>query len=70
MDIRQARAAFDKEGKIYDSALLTFVGVDGYDVYTCSVCGQTYKETLPALEPTSTENTSGIASSSSETTTE
>ena len=33
MDIRQARAAFDKEGKIYDSALLTFVGVDGYDVY-------------------------------------
>ena len=46
------------------------VGVDGYDVYTCSVCGQTYKETLPALEPTPTEDTSGIASSSSETTTE
>ncbi|MFR5856055.1 MAG: DUF1861 family protein [Lachnospiraceae bacterium] len=37
MDIRQARAAFDKEGKIYDSALLTFVGVDGYDVYNCSI---------------------------------
>lgn len=46
------------------------VGVEGYDLYTCPVCGQTYKETLPALEPTSTEDTSGIASSASETTTE
>lgn len=46
------------------------VGVDGYDVYTCSVCSQTYKETLPALEPAPTEDTSGTASSSSETTTE
>lgn len=37
MDIRQAKAAFEKEGKIYDSALLTFHGVDGYDVYNCSI---------------------------------
>lgn len=37
MDIRQAREIFEKEGKIYESALLTFRGVDGYDVYNCSV---------------------------------
>ena len=37
MDIRQARTTFDREGKIYDSALLTFIGVDGYDVYNCSI---------------------------------
>ena len=37
MDIRTAREQFDREGKIYESATLTFHGVDGYDVYNCSI---------------------------------
>ncbi len=37
MDIREARERFEREGKIYESALLTFHGVDGFDVYNCSI---------------------------------
>ena len=37
MDIKKQYLAFEKEKRIYDSALLTFEGADGYDVYNCSV---------------------------------
>ena len=46
MDFQTQRRQFAKEGKIYDSALLTFSGIEGYDVYNCSLpfCheGETY----------------------------
>ena len=37
MDIRRKYLEFEKEKRVYESALLTFEGVDGYDVYNCSV---------------------------------
>lgn len=37
MDMSQKKALFEKEGKIYESALLTFHGVEGFDVYNCSI---------------------------------
>ncbi|MDD3336803.1 MAG: DUF1861 family protein [Eubacteriales bacterium] len=37
MNIRDERKIFDKKGKIYESAILTFHGVDGFDVYNCSI---------------------------------
>lgn len=37
MDMREKKARFEREGKIYDAALLTFLGVDGFDVYNCSI---------------------------------
>ena len=37
MDIRTAREQFDREGRIYEAATLTFHGVEGYDVYNCSI---------------------------------
>ena len=37
MDMREKKAAFEKSGKIAESALLTFKGVDGFDVYNCSI---------------------------------
>ena len=37
MDLKQACLSFEKDKRIYDSALLTFTGVDGYDVYNCSI---------------------------------
>lgn len=46
MYIAEKRRQFEKEKKIYESALLTFQGVDGYDVYNCSIPfdwqGETY----------------------------
>lgn len=33
----EKRIEFEKEKKIYDSAILTFKGVEGYDVYNCSI---------------------------------
>lgn len=37
MDMSQKKARFEKEGKIYESALLNFHGVEGSDVYNCSI---------------------------------
>lgn len=37
MDMREKKADFEKNRKIYESALLTFKGVDGFDVYNCSI---------------------------------
>ena len=37
MDMREKKAAFEKNGRVYESALLTFKGVDGFDVYNCSI---------------------------------
>lgn len=37
MSIREKRAAFEKNAKIYESGLLNFHGVDGFDVYNCSI---------------------------------
>lgn len=37
MTIKQKKELFEKSKKIYDSALLTFEGTDGYDVYNCSI---------------------------------
>ena len=38
MTLIERRKEFDRsEAKIYDSAILTFSGVEGYDVYNCSV---------------------------------
>ncbi|MCI8287119.1 MAG: DUF1861 family protein [Lachnospiraceae bacterium] len=36
MDIREMRENFDRQGPVYESHLLTFEGVDGYDVYNTS----------------------------------
>ena len=39
MDFKEQKRRFEleKDQRIYDSALLTFTGVDGYDVYNCSI---------------------------------
>jgi len=37
MDIKIKYLDFEQNKRIYDSALLTFEGVDGYDVYNCSI---------------------------------
>ncbi|KPI86930.1 hypothetical protein ABL78_3976 [Leptomonas seymouri] len=37
MAFREVRIAFDKNKVVYDSALLTFKGVEDFDVYNCSV---------------------------------
>ncbi|GET86601.1 hypothetical protein, conserved [Leishmania tarentolae] len=34
---REAKKAFEANKRVYESVLLTFKGVDGYDVYNCSV---------------------------------
>lgn len=36
MDVKEARTIFEKEFKHIDSAILTFKGVEGFDVYNCS----------------------------------
>lgn len=36
-DIKEEKIRFEEEAAIYDKALLTFKGVDGWDVYNCSV---------------------------------
>ncbi|CAC9459206.1 conserved hypothetical protein [Leishmania infantum JPCM5] len=35
--VREAKKAFEANKRVYESVLLTFKGVDGYDVYNCSV---------------------------------
>ncbi|KAG5484270.1 hypothetical protein CUR178_07426 [Leishmania enriettii] len=35
--VREAKKAFEANKRVYESALLTFKGVDGFDVYNCSV---------------------------------
>ena len=37
MTLREEKLAFEKNGTIYESAVLTFRGVDGFDVYNCSI---------------------------------
>ncbi|KAG5485053.1 hypothetical protein LSCM1_07134 [Leishmania martiniquensis] len=37
MPLKRMRAAFEANKKIYESSLLTFKGVEGYDVFNCSV---------------------------------
>lgn len=37
MDMNQARADFERDKKVYDSALLSFQDVEGWDVYNCSI---------------------------------
>lgn len=37
MTARELRRVFHENTRVYDSALLTFDGVDGYDVYNCSI---------------------------------
>lgn len=37
MEAWKLREDFHKNGKVYESALLRFIGVDGFDVYNCSV---------------------------------
>nr|WOZ50629.1 AncB [synthetic construct] len=37
MSVKEAKKEFEANKRIYESALLTFKGVDGYDVYNCSV---------------------------------
>ena len=37
MTLKQLRERFEQEKVIYESARLTFEGIDGYDVYNCSV---------------------------------
>nr|WOZ50635.1 MTP4 [synthetic construct] len=35
--MKQTKASFEANKRVYESVLLTFRGVDGYDVYNCSV---------------------------------
>lgn len=37
MNLAEQRKQFEEKKKIYESAKLTFIGVDGYDVYNCSI---------------------------------
>lgn len=37
MTIREKKILFEKNAKVYDSALLQFDGADGFDVYNCSL---------------------------------
>lgn len=37
MTVKEKKALFEKNRKIYDSALLTFTGAEGFDVYNCSL---------------------------------
>ena len=37
MDLKEQRAHFEKTKTIYERATLTFHGVEGYDVYNCSI---------------------------------
>ncbi len=36
-ELAALRENFEREKKIYDSAVLTFLGIDGFDVYNCSI---------------------------------
>ncbi len=37
MDLKEKLREFEKNGKTYDAALLTFDGTNGFDVYNCSI---------------------------------
>ena len=37
MTLKEEKLAFEREGRVYESAVLTFHGVEGYDVYNCSI---------------------------------
>ncbi len=37
MTVKEKKALFEQNKKIYDSALLTFEGAEGFDVYNCSL---------------------------------
>ena len=37
MTLKEEKRTFEREGRIYESAVLTFHGVEGYDVYNCSI---------------------------------
>ena len=37
MTLKEEKALFERTGTVYESAVLTFHGVDGYDVYNCSI---------------------------------
>ncbi len=37
MELAQERVIFEQEKRIYESATLTFTGVEGFDVYNCSI---------------------------------
>ena len=37
MTMKEHKKAFEESKRVYESALLTFKGTDGYDVYNCSV---------------------------------
>lgn len=37
MNLVEQRKQFEEKKKIYESSKLTFIGVDGYDVYNCSI---------------------------------
>lgn len=37
MSIKEKKAKFEAEKKIYESVTLTFTGVEGFDVYNCSI---------------------------------
>lgn len=37
MNIESMRNEFEKTKKVYDSAIIKFVGIDGFDVYNCSI---------------------------------
>ncbi len=37
MTVKQKKEKFEREKRIYENALLTFAGADGFDVYNCSL---------------------------------
>ncbi len=37
MTLKEEKLAFERNGAVYDSAVLTFHGVEGFDVYNCSI---------------------------------
>ena len=49
MSMKEKKAAFERVNKPYESAVLTFHGVEGFDVYNCSPCIYAYGETDVAI---------------------
>lgn len=46
MNMKEKKAAFERVNKPYESAVLTFHGVEGFDVYNCSIPFEMNGETL------------------------
>ena len=46
MNMKEKKAAFERANKPYESAVLTFRGVEGFDVYNCSIPFAMNGETL------------------------